>query len=121
MPATSFTKVVAVNFADGIADVGFEAVDQPNNNDFVNTGNTVLLIANGSGGAVNVTFPTLPASKFTVNDPLTKTPSGGVVAAGDTALLGPFPTAIYGATVNVAYDTGTSITAAVIELEKTPL
>lgn len=120
MPATTFTKVTAVNFADGVVDVGFEAVDQANNNDFANTGKEVLLVNNGSGGDLNVTFPSVPASKYTINDALTKTPLGPI-ANGDIGFYGPFPTAIYGNTVEVAYDTGTSVTAAVVTMQDTPL
>jgi hypothetical protein len=119
MPATSLTKVTATNFGDGVADVGFEAVDQPNGNDFVNTGKTVMIVENASGGNVNATF-TVGASKYTVNDAITKTPNGPVAAA-DVGLYGPFPTAIYGSTVTVNWDVGASISVAVVELEDTPL
>ena len=75
---------------------------------------------NGSGGAVVVTFPSVGPNKYTINDALTKTPTASSVAAGDTALFH-FPVKIYGTTVTVAYDTGTSITAAVIDLADTPV
>jgi len=120
MPATSFTKVTAANFADGIANVGFEAVDQANSNDFVNTADTYLLVDNASGGNVTPTFGPLLASKYTVNDALTKTPASPI-ATLKQGFYGPFPTAIYGTTVVVNWDVGTSITAAVVETQRTPL
>lgn len=119
MARTALTSATSSSYADGVADVNFQAVDQPNGNSFTNDGKTVLLVNNGSGGNVNVTFA-VSASKYTVNDAITKTPNGPV-AAGDVGFYGPFPTAIYGNTVNVDYDTGTSITAAVVQLEDTPL
>ncbi|KKN71039.1 hypothetical protein LCGC14_0424560 [marine sediment metagenome] len=119
MPPTSLTKVTASSFADGVADVGYEAADQPNGNDFVNTGKTILLVDNASGGNVTPTFA-VGASKFTVNDAITKTPNTPVAAA-KVGFYGPFPTAIYGSTVTVNYDVGASITVAVVELEQTPL
>lgn len=120
MPATSFTKVTAANFADGIADVADEAADQANSNDFVNTGNTFLIVINASGGNVTPTFGPLTASQYTVNDAITKTPATPVPTL-KTGFYGPFPTAIYGPTVTVNWDTDTSITAAVVEVEATPL
>ena len=121
MPATSLTKVTALNYADGIPDAGFEAADQSNSNDFANTGKEVVSVINGSGGTLNVTYTLLPASKYTVNDVLTKTPSGGVVANGGQAFLGPFDPAIYGNTVTLAYDTDTSVTVAVVTMQDTPI
>ncbi len=119
MPATSLSKVISSSFGDGVADAGMEAVDQPNGNDFVNTGNTILLVENASGGNVAPTFP-LGATKYTANDAITKTPNGPVAAA-DVGFYGPFPTEIYGSTVTVNWDVGGSISAAVIEMERTPL
>ena len=118
MARTALSKVTASSYGDGVADAGFEAVDQPNGNSFVNTGKTILIVTR-SGGAVTPTFA-LSASKYTANDAITKTPNTPI-ADGNYGIYGPFPTAIYGATVNVDYDTGTSVTAAVIELEDTPL
>lgn len=120
MPATALTKTTALGFGDGLADAGFQAVDQPNTNSFVNTGSTILLVTR-SGGTVNVSFSSIGPNKYTLNDTLTQTPSGGAVTTGKIGVFGPFPTAIYGSTVTVSYDTGTSVTAAVVELAGTPL
>lgn len=118
MPATALTKVTALGFGDGVADAGFQAVDQPNGNTFVNTGRTILIVTR-AGGTVNVSF-TVGPNKHTLNDTLTQTPAGGAITNGKYGVF-MFPTAIYGATVTVGYDTGTSVTAAVVELADTPL
>ena len=77
-----------------------------------------MLVKNGSGGNVNLTY-SVGATKYTLNDAVTKTPAGPV-AAGDTGFYGPFPQAQYGATVNLDWDTDTSITVAVVETLSTP-
>lgn len=118
MPATALTKVTAASFGDGVADVGWQNADATNKNSFVNTGKTLLLVTR-TGGTVQPTFD-IGASKYTVNDAITKTPSGPV-GDGDVGIYGPFPTAIYGATVTVDYDTDTDVDVAVVELEDTPL
>lgn len=120
MTATALTKVTAAGFGDGVADAGFQAADNANDNSFVNTGKTLLLVTR-SGGTVNVTFKLVGPNKHTLNDTLTQTPSGGAVTTGKIGVFGPFPTAIYGPTVTVGYDTGTNVTAAVVELADTPI
>lgn len=117
--ATSLSKVTASSFGEGVADVNYQAVDQANGNEFVNTGKTLLLVNNNSGGDVNPTF-TVGPNKYTLNNQITKTPNGPV-SASDSGLYGFFPTAMYGTTVTVNWDTGTSIEAAVVELEDTPI
>jgi hypothetical protein len=115
MPETAFTKVTTAGFGEGIVDAGYEAVDQPNGNKWTNTGREVLLVANGSGGNVVLTL-NVPAGDRTYNKAYTKT---FTVAAGDTGVFGPFPPSVYNQsdqTVTVAWDTGTSITAAVVDL-----
>jgi hypothetical protein len=120
MPVTALTKTTAAAWAYGIADAGFQAVDQANSNNFVNTGKTIFLLTR-SGGSVNPTFAAIPASKYNMNGaPTTYTPATPVTT-GKIGVYGPFPTAIYGTTVQVGYDTGTSVTAAVVELPDTPL
>ena len=121
MPATSLTIVTAADFADGVADVGYEAADQSNTNDFANTGKEILLVDNASGGNCLITFPSVPASKFTINDVLTKTPDATTIANGKVAMYGPFTTAIYGGTVTIGYSTDTSVTVAVVTMPDTPL
>ena len=119
MPATALTKVTAAAYAHGIADAGFQAVDQPNTNTFANTGRTLLLLTR-TGGSVAPTFSAIGASKYTLGIAATRVPATPVTA-GKIGVYGPFPTAIYGSTVTVSYDTGTDVTAAVVELAETPL
>ena len=119
MPATALTKVTAAAYAHGVADSGFQAVDAVNDNTFVNTGNTVLLLTR-TGGGVAPTFKSIAASKYTIGIAATRVPATPV-AAGKIGFYGPFPTAIYGTTVTVGYDTGTDVTAAVVEMAPTPL
>lgn len=120
MPATALTKVTALGFGDGVNDASFQAADQVNDNSFVNTGRTILIVTR-TGGTVNVSFKLVGPNARTLNDTLTQTPAGGAVATTKYGVFGPFPTAIYGATVTVGYDTGASVTAAVVELADTPL
>ena len=119
MPATALTKVTALGFGRGVVNAVFQAVDQPNGNSFVNTGRTIFLLTRTATGGVAPTFA-LTASKYTANDAITKTPATPV-ALNTTGVYGPFPTAIYGSAVTVNFDTGASVTAAVVELEDTPL
>ncbi|HJW84758.1 MAG TPA: hypothetical protein VJ754_10680 [Anaerolineae bacterium] len=119
MAATALTKVTAAAYAHGIADAGFQAVDLANDNSFVNTGRTLLLLTR-AGGSVNPTFKALGASKYTIGLAATRVPAAPVTD-GKIGVYGPFPTAIYGTTVTVGYDTGTAVTAAVVEIEATPL
>lgn len=119
MAATALTKVTAAAFAHGIADAGFQAVDLANDNSFANTGKTIFLLTR-TGGAVNPTFKAIGASKFTLGLAATRVPATPV-ADGKIGVYGPFRPEIYGSTVQIGYDTGTSVTAAVVELVDTPL
>jgi hypothetical protein len=119
MSATALTTVTSAAYGFGVADANFQAVDQANGNVFVNTGNTLFLLTR-TGGAVNPTFSAIPASKYTLGITGSKVPATPV-AATKIGVYGPFPTAIWGNAVTVSYDTGTSVTAAVVELAPTPL
>ncbi len=93
----------------------FAAVDQPNGNQFLNVDERAFLyVKNGGGGAVNVTVPTpvtvdgLAVADLVVN-----------IGAGVNKLIGPFPRQYYNQTdgmVYIDYDTGASVTIAVIRL-----
>lgn len=114
--ASSLALVTASAFGEGVADVGFEAVDQGNGNTVANDGRTRVLINNGSGGNVTCTV-TAVAGPSTFNEAFTKSLT---VAAGDIGMMGPFPTAQFGNTIELSWDTGTSITVAVINETPTP-
>ena len=119
MPVTALTKVTAVAYGKGIKDAGFQAVDQSNDNNFVNTGKTLLLVTR-TGGAVTATIKAIAASKFTLDGAATTKALDAPIADGKIGVFGPFPVAIYGTSVQVGYDTGTSVTAAVVELADNP-
>jgi hypothetical protein len=93
----------------------FGAVDQPNGNQFLNVDERVFIyVKNASGGAVNVTIPTpITIDDLAVGDRVVN------IAAGVNKLIGPFPRQYYNQTdgmVYIDYDTGTSVTIAVIRL-----
>jgi uncharacterized protein YaaQ len=119
MPVTALTKTTAAAYAHGVVDAGFQAVDLANDNNFVNTGKTLFLLTR-TGGSVNPTFKAIAASKYTNGLAATRVPATPVTT-GKIGVYGPFPTAIYGTTVQVGYDTGTDVLAAVVELSETPL
>ena len=117
--ATLLTKVTSTAWGKGVASAAFQAVDQGADNYFVNTGKTLLLLTR-AGGAVAPTFKAIGASKYTLGLAATRVPASPV-GSGKVGVYGPFPTQIYGNVVTVGYDTGTDVTAAVIELADTPL
>jgi len=118
MARSDLTVTTVPAWGDGLADAGFEAVDQPNGDAFVIEKPTVVLFNNGSGGSLTVTL-NLPASRHTANDAVTKT---FAVANGDigVAVLDP---ALYIQSDGKAwldYSTGSSVTVAVCEITATP-
>lgn len=113
------TVTTSPAFGAGLADAGFESVDNTNGDEFDNNGNTVLLVSNGSGGPLTVTITT-PAGIRSVNEIVTKSL---VVADGDVGFAGPFPQAIFNQTTGRVYldwSTGTTVTAAVVKMDATP-
>lgn len=93
----------------------FVAADQVNGNQFMNTDERVFLyVKNGGAGAVNVTILTpITVDDLSVPDRVVN------IAAGVNKLIGPFQKQYYNQTdgmVYVDYDTGTSVTVAVVRL-----
>jgi hypothetical protein len=115
---TALTKVTAAAYGHGIADAGFQAVDNTWDNTFANTGKTLLFVK-AVTGSCNVTFKSIGASRYNEGIAGTLTPLGPITV-GNIGVYGPFPTELYGTTVRVGYDTSTA-TAAVVELEQTPI
>jgi hypothetical protein len=115
MARTSLTVVKTAAYGAGVADVGFEAVDQPNGNVVDNrSGRLRLLIANASAGTVTCTVKT-KAGPLSVGEVVSKTLT---VAAAKTGFMGPFDPSIYeqaDGTVLVDWDVGTSITVAAVD------
>lgn len=117
MSATALTKVTALAYGVGVVDMSFQAVDQGNDNSFVNTPKTRLFVTR-TGGAVVVTAKAIGPNKYTLNAAATK--ALGTVADGKIGTFA-FDPAIYGTTVTVGFDTGANVKAAVVDYEDTPL
>lgn len=109
---TTLTTVLMAAYSEGIADIGAEAVDNANGNDFVNTGNEVLIVTNGSGGGLTATITSASGDR-TYGETITKDIGP---ANGDTGIYGPFPVSVFGAQPVLAWSTGTSVTCAVVRL-----
>ena len=87
---------------------------------FANDGNTFVIVTNGSGSSINVTF-TVVNGTFTSKQTgiLTKSDNVVAVGAGATRYIGPFPTGVYNSTsgtVAVSYSSATSVTVGAIKL-----
>lgn len=109
---TVLTVAVGLQFGVGAADANLQAVDLANGNTFANDGHTVLMINNGSGSGLDVTF-TIPAGPLSAGQSISK-----VVEVGNAkhALMGPFPVGLYSSTVRVGWESGTSVTAAPVSI-----
>jgi hypothetical protein len=82
---------------------------------FANDGNTFLYVVNADASVTNLTF-TL-ATDPNASEPTQSTSADNIaVAAGESELIGPFPTGKFGTTVTVAYSNQTAITAAAYRL-----
>lgn len=100
----------------------YGAVDQANGEVFVNTGKEFLLVKNGDGSDHTVTITTPGTIDGQAIPDLAV-----VVTLGEERCIGPFPKAIYNTTdtgqtpdlenaVLVDYDSGTSVTVALIKV-----
>jgi len=92
--------------------------------EFVNTGEELVIINNGSGGALTVTFA--KTSDAEIIDPVvgkvTKANVATAVAAGKTVVFGPFPIGGFNdadSKVQITYSGVTSLTIDVVKV-KTP-
>lgn len=81
---------------------------------FANDGRTMLVVKNGSGGSVNVT----PAPSVACSQGVVHAGVPVAVPAGAERWIGPFPPAIFGGTVTVAFSATATITAAPIRQPK---
>lgn len=82
---------------------------------FVNDGQQLVLLLNGSGSPMTVTFVTTKE----VDSDLAVEDRDIVIPAGEMHLLGKWSTNDYGATVSMTYSLETTVTVGVISL--TPL
>lgn len=117
MPATALTVASGLAFGEGAANANLQAVDAVNNNKFTNDGKTILVVRNASGG--NLT-PTLKVAKNGLAN-IAFDKALPVIGNGNTSVLGPFPTKIFGDSVEVAWSTGASVTAGPVQLADTPV
>jgi hypothetical protein len=88
------------------------AVDAANGNQFANTGNCYLWVANGSGSQLTVTV----LQSGQTLDGVSTAGKTLTVAAGSEAIMGPWPPGVYNdgsGYVTVNWSSGTSITAMV--------
>src|SRR5215831_17632442 len=94
------------------------AVDQPNGNQFTNTGRELIEITNGAASNINVTFITngvysVGSVQYPIADLVV------LVVNATTKVCGPFDKVLFNdgsGNVDVDYSSGTSITARVISL-----
>lgn len=117
MARTALTVVSAAPYGVGINDIAAQAVDQPNGNSMANDGNTVIVVANASGGDLTITV-TPNGGPYNHGDTGARTLL--VVATAKTAFIGPFNTNVFGTTLLIDWSTGTSVTAAPVKLARTP-
>ncbi len=112
MARSAFTPLVATRA--GVTET-LGAVDAVNGNSFLNlVGDNLLIVKNGGAGALTVTIKIAPTVDG--NAVASKT---ATVAAGAQSIIGPFPAGIYNqvdGSVYVDFSTGTSITAAVLQV-----
>lgn len=117
MPRTSLTVQEPTRTAQINAPTA-NAADFANGNRFINDGKTILIVANGSGGALTVTIP-----YGTTVDGLTVAPQTYSIPDGSTgAILGPWKST-YNQTLDsvpnsvaINWSTGTSVTVKVIRV-----
>ncbi len=110
--ATALTTAIIAGYSEGLANINPQAVDQPQGNTFTNTGRELLVVTNGSGGALTGTITSL-AGDPTYGEAVTKPLSP---ANGQTGIFGPYPVSVFGPSPTITWSTGTSITCAVVRL-----
>lgn len=121
MANTLVASQTAGAFNAGILNTVFSSADGTNGNSFVNTGRTVLLVNNGSGGSINVVFA-IPSSPRTLNGQVGSTQTKAV-PAGDIGFFGTFDPGAFtnnSGLVNISFSSATSVTIAVVELALSP-
>lgn len=112
------TLTVTTSAAAGVVLPAAAAVDQPNGNQFTNTGRELIEITNGSGSSITVTIVTngvytVGAVQYPIAD------LAITIAAGVTRVCGPFDKTLFNdgtAQVLIDYTSGTTVTARVISL-----
>lgn len=77
---------------------------------FVNDGTIKLTVINGGAAPITVTIPSARECNFGESHSVEVT-----IAAGATKVIGPFPTAQFGSTVEVSYSDVTTVTVSVVK------
>lgn len=101
MPLTALTVSTSSRFAASVLPAANgTAADIVNFNSFANDGNTIVLATNTDGSVTrNVTVP-VPVT----TDSSTTTSKAYAIPISTTWILGPYPTSIYGSTVEIRGD-----------------
>lgn len=126
MPATALAAATTATTAGVATGIGSgAAVDLANGNTFDNsTGNRVLSVYNGSGGTLTVTITRFPTGAVGVTpDGMTVSNLAVTIPTLTGKQIGPFPKRIYNDAANnvtIAWSTGTSVTALVIDEAPNP-
>ena len=110
--ATALTTAIIAGYSEGLADINPQAVDSGAGNTFTKTGRELLVVTNGSGGALTGTITSL-AGDPTYGEAVTKPLSP---ASTKTGIFGPYPVGVFGAEPTITWSTGTSVTCAVVRL-----
>jgi hypothetical protein len=108
----TLTVATAVRTTNGVNLVGVSAAG--GGDVFPNTGSEVVVIKNGSGSPITLTVVT-PATV----DGLAVADLTASIGAGETRMVGPFPTAVYSdgsGNVSLTYSAVTTVTLAVVKV-----
>lgn len=102
MPLTALPVLTSNRFAASVlTTAGGTAADTVNFNSFSNDGSTIVIATNSDGAVTrNVTVPV----PITTDGTQTTTSRAYAIPFGVAWILGPFPTAIYGTTVEIRGD-----------------
>lgn len=82
---------------------------------------TLLMVRNGGGSSITVTIDVVPTNVSTSFGSLSVSDTAVAVAAGATAVIGPFRQALYNngsGLVSVTYSGVTSVTVAALKIDK---
>lgn len=106
-----------------IGGLGYTTASAGGSGDVVDNsdGKTFLLVANGSGGSINVTVTAQVSSLNTAtHGTLTVSSNVVAVAAGASKLIGPFPKQAFNNSskqIAISYSSATSVTVAALYIE----
>ena len=122
MARTSVTVQTTPRFGASLDDVTFTAGDAANDHEFVNDGNTLLLMKNTDASGKTATIPIVQNSRSLNKSGLTQTltASGG---GSEICIAGPFDPDIFnqtGGVVHVDLTDDTGVSFAAVKLQRSP-